>query len=521
MNGPSSTATIARGCTLTSAIECSPRTTEPTISPTRPRRRRTGDPQQAQTMTVEAWSRRILAELDDAVRADLAESLAVAIELHFGLTVTPSEAFGKRDAGGWCDGVSIIESGVILYRPTRSRRQNFTLMHELGHHLTDKSIDCLAWVADQPDPPKVLEQLCDQIAADLLIPDTLVEQLVGPRTIDASLVLDLYDNTGASRSACAIAASRRMPCDGSVVLIEDGAASVFFGAPRVTPARTAGATSNSLLATRSVGIHRRTRPSPGGRTRLVRTARSTSCPPHPPTAGPSLCSQRTTSSACRAFTSRRRLRTIAGTTRDLMPVRVLRQDAVVAVQPLQNVTVPTLRRLRMLPTRPQARPACTNCFAGVLRTFWWTACAISAARPPACSSRPSMRRRCAQADLTQRLQDSRPSSERPSTSHFQRSLSTQRRRRRLTLSARPHVTANVSARRRLAAAACGRRPVDGQRSSVHRTLHRMTPSWPPPSTPNGMYATGGVTTPRRRSGVAPADPYLSLSWRQVRRCERG
>src|SRR5262245_36229040 len=56
------------------------------------------------------------------------------------------------------------------YRPTASRRENFTLMHELGHHLVESSIECLSWIADQPAPKRVLEQVCDQIAADLLIP---------------------------------------------------------------------------------------------------------------------------------------------------------------------------------------------------------------------------------------------------------------------------------------------------------------------------------------------------------------
>ena len=181
-------------------------------------------------MTVSAWSRRLLSVLDIDVRDDLADSLATAIELHFGLRVAPAEAFGERGAGGWCDGVSIVDSGVILYRPTASRRENFTLMHELGHHLVDNSIDCLAWIADQPDPPKVLEQLCDQIAADLLIPRDVVDRLVGQHALDAAAVLDLYERTEASRSACAIAIARRLPCDGFVLLIDEGATSIFFAA---------------------------------------------------------------------------------------------------------------------------------------------------------------------------------------------------------------------------------------------------------------------------------------------------
>ncbi len=203
-------------------------------------------------MSIAAWSRRVLAELDDTVRADLADSLATAIELHFGLSVTPAESFGERGAGGWCDGVSIIESGVILFRPTRSRRENFTLMHELGHHLLENNIDCLAWIADQSDPPKVLEQLCDQIAADLLITSALVDQLIGQRNPDATALLDLYDRTEASRSACAIAIARRLPCDGFVLLVEDGADSVFFAA-RARDTRPYGWRNDPLPAGHPLG----------------------------------------------------------------------------------------------------------------------------------------------------------------------------------------------------------------------------------------------------------------------------
>lgn len=181
-------------------------------------------------MTVTAWARRVLDELDADVRADLADSLATAIELHFGLTVTPAESFGERGAGGWCDGVSIIDSGVILYRHTASRRQNFTLMHELGHHLVDTNLECLTWLADEPDPPRVLEQLCDQIAAGLLIATDAIDISLAVGPPDAAAVVGLFRDTEASRSACAIAIVHRLPCDGFIALLEEGATEVFFAA---------------------------------------------------------------------------------------------------------------------------------------------------------------------------------------------------------------------------------------------------------------------------------------------------
>ena len=181
-------------------------------------------------MSIANCARTALADVSADVRQDLAHGLADGIRNHFGLRVQQADTFGERGDGGWCDGVSIIDSGVILYRPTASRRENFTLMHELGHHLVDNNIECLSWLADQPDPNRVLEQVCDQVAADLLVPADLVDKLIGQHALDAGAVLELYDHTEASRSACAIAIARRLPCDGFVLVIEEGATAIFFAA---------------------------------------------------------------------------------------------------------------------------------------------------------------------------------------------------------------------------------------------------------------------------------------------------
>lgn len=103
-------------------------------------------------MTVGGWARRIVEAIDDEVRQGLAGALAVGIELHFGLLVAPSDAFAQRGAGGWCDGVSIIDAGMILYRPTDSRRENFTLMHELAHHLIATNEECCPGWRTKPSP---------------------------------------------------------------------------------------------------------------------------------------------------------------------------------------------------------------------------------------------------------------------------------------------------------------------------------------------------------------------------------
>lgn len=181
-------------------------------------------------MTVGGWARRIVEAIDDEVRQDLAGALAVAIELHFGLLVAASDTFAQRGAGGWCDGVSIIDAGMILYRPTDSRRENFTLMHELAHHLIATNEECLSWLADQPEPLRLLEQLCDQVAAELLLTCDDIDAARAGGAPNAGAWLALFNMTEASRSACAVAMARKLPCDGFVVLAEEGSDEVFFAA---------------------------------------------------------------------------------------------------------------------------------------------------------------------------------------------------------------------------------------------------------------------------------------------------
>lgn len=179
-------------------------------------------------MIIATCAEKALAGVSDEVRRDIARGLADAVQSHFGLNVRPADTFAERGDGGWCDGVSIIDSGIILYRPTTSRRENFTLMHELGHHLVENNLECLSWIADQADPSRVLEQVCDQIAASLLITAADVDAALNGSPPDASSVLRLFDNTHASRSACAIAVARHLPCDGFVALIEESTLEVFF-----------------------------------------------------------------------------------------------------------------------------------------------------------------------------------------------------------------------------------------------------------------------------------------------------
>lgn len=146
----------------------------------------------------------------------------------FGLRVTAVDhlADSRRD-GGACDGVSFLGDGVVLYAPTpNSRRENFTLAHELGHWLTENAPDAYDWLADQEEPGALLETVCDRIAQRLLLPGSAAESVIGHGPIRAQHVMDLYHATQASRPACSIALASRLPSLGMIVLVDRATATV-------------------------------------------------------------------------------------------------------------------------------------------------------------------------------------------------------------------------------------------------------------------------------------------------------
>jgi hypothetical protein len=173
---------------------------------------------------------RLLGVIPDAARRDLAESPEIGIQIHFPLTIEAATSFASRGNGGWCDGSSITDAGIILYRPTNSRRENFTLLHELAHHLIASDDACLNWLANRPEPLRELEQLCDQLAGALLIPKDLVDTALAGRPPSATTLDALYDLSQGSRSACAVALAQRLPCDWFIAIIDTTTRTVFFSA---------------------------------------------------------------------------------------------------------------------------------------------------------------------------------------------------------------------------------------------------------------------------------------------------
>jgi hypothetical protein len=83
---------------------------------------------------VDSCAALALEQLPDGLLTRFSEAPAATLLEGLGLRVRPVEHLNQvRADGGLCDGTSYLSDGVILYRRTGNRRENFTLTHELGH----------------------------------------------------------------------------------------------------------------------------------------------------------------------------------------------------------------------------------------------------------------------------------------------------------------------------------------------------------------------------------------------------
>lgn len=188
-------------------------------------------------MNLDQCVDRALNHLDEAVRGRFAANPLEVLRNDLSLKVRRVDHLAdRRDDGGACDGLSFLQDGVILYAPTPySRRENFTLAHELGHWLVEQAEELYDWLADQGDPPRMLETVCDRIAQRLLLPEEVVVSVVAGEPIRARHVLKLYLASHASGPACSIALANRLPQLGAVAIIDRAKDVVQYASVRPDP----------------------------------------------------------------------------------------------------------------------------------------------------------------------------------------------------------------------------------------------------------------------------------------------
>lgn len=211
-------------------------------------------------------AQRLLTQVDPSDLPRLAEDPASVVEELFDVAVIlrPPRPPGKGCA---VDGFyrPKPKPRITVANDVPRTRQRFTILHELGHHFIehdDHLNDLEIEDADRGD-----EQICNEVAATVLLPTDVVEQSLPAGAFTAKNVADLYAATHASRMACCVAAIRRLQTYGCVVLGTPDGTAVFTAHKRGTPWRIARDTPQGEESMLCKAAHRATGQA-RGRTRV-------------------------------------------------------------------------------------------------------------------------------------------------------------------------------------------------------------------------------------------------------------
>ncbi len=113
---------------------------------------------------------------------------------------------------------------IIFDGAVTPRRRAHTLLHELGHHLCQtecsevlEGLDDLA--GDDGDPQEWEERVCHRFASRLLVPDSLLDTVVGTNPINPSMVRDLVEQGAASWESSAVRLAEKLTSQAWIVLL--------------------------------------------------------------------------------------------------------------------------------------------------------------------------------------------------------------------------------------------------------------------------------------------------------------
>ncbi|PRB43125.1 DUF955 domain-containing protein [Arthrobacter sp. MYb23] len=138
---------------------------------------------------------------------------------------------------------------LVVAESVSVRRQHFTLLHELGHHLQQTDPDLGEAVFSAEDTEAFEDAACDAFAARVLIPEDLVTESIDSEGLTVRSALALHRQTKASRAAICVRLAAELSAPGVfMVLAPDG--TVNFAASRggiFPPARGSDQSRNPLI----------------------------------------------------------------------------------------------------------------------------------------------------------------------------------------------------------------------------------------------------------------------------------
>lgn len=140
---------------------------------------------------------------------------------------------------------------LVVTQSMSVRRQHFTLLHELGHHLQRTDLTLGEAVLAHSEPDLFEEAACDAFAARILLPDDMVASVLGVEGPSARSAVELFALSNASRAAISVRLAGLLVSAGVVAVVDETGA-VTFAATRggvFPPRRTSDQTSNPLVRT--------------------------------------------------------------------------------------------------------------------------------------------------------------------------------------------------------------------------------------------------------------------------------
>lgn len=138
---------------------------------------------------------------------------------------------------------------LIVAESMSRRRQQFTALHELGHHIQKTDLELGERVLKHRDAVNFEDSCCDGFAAKLLLPDDLVNGIVDPRGPTAADAVQLFEASNASRAAVAVRLAQLLKGPGVIAVLDEDSVVTFAAAHGdfFPPARRSVQSSNPLV----------------------------------------------------------------------------------------------------------------------------------------------------------------------------------------------------------------------------------------------------------------------------------
>lgn len=202
---------------------------------------------------------RHLEEADPGILSRLCENPLNELATWPGLQV---RRVADADAGDGCSVAGSYRSDTapptlcVAWSVSSGRRQ-FTILHELAHHVQRNNAELAAVLMMSLDPDGLEEAACNLFAAQTLLPDAVVDRHIGASGPSAAEVAGLYGGSRASRAACCVRAAERLRGPGAAALLDyEGVVSFAYPVGGfIPPARRSDQSGTPLVsaALRSAG----------------------------------------------------------------------------------------------------------------------------------------------------------------------------------------------------------------------------------------------------------------------------